>query len=108
MHCCQLVGRRIFDLGVANCLCEARSRFYCGPRAGIVEPDVPRARASHREAAEHDLIRVDVVVGAHRREGFEDISLTGPAVRIICAAVDFELNVVASEGVLLWREETDL
>ena len=58
---------------------------------GVVQTDMPRPGSSHRKPAQ------DKPVGIERSRsvlnGFEDIGFTSPAVGIVSATVDFQLNI---------------
>ena len=67
----------------------------------MMQTDVPGARASHREAAQHQPARIDRVVvtlshprqpGPKRRQRFEQVGLPRPAIGVVAPPEQFELN----------------
>src|SRR5206468_1984838 len=64
----------------------------------VLEAEMPRARRTHRHAAEHDPVAVDVVATASVFDYFKHVRLAGPAVTILHAAKRMQLDER-----LVWR-----
>jgi hypothetical protein len=107
-----LIRRQLLALAVAARLGVAGTRLDRGPASGMVQAEMPRARAAHREAAQDDSPGIDVVALLHRRERLEQVRFAGPPVRDVRAPERLELDVVLIRrrwlGALLLHDEGDL
>ena len=61
---------------------------------GMLQAEMPGARRTHRHAAQHDAVAIDVVVAAHRLDGLENIRLARPAVSVLHTTKRMQLDVV--------------
>src|SRR5439155_27250529 len=78
---------------------EASPGFDSRPSSRIMQADMPGPGATHREPAQHDALRVDLVPLAHGLKRFENVGLTCPAIGVVGAPEDFELDeILAGEN----------
>src|SRR5207245_1680783 len=94
----QFVGQ-VFDVTVRGR--ESRAGTKNTPAVRQVQPEAPGSCSAHGETTQNDTVRVEEGVPAQSSldgdeivDRFEHISLAGPTVGVVAAAVDVDLNVV--------------
>ena len=78
------------ELLVLRRLREARARRDHRPHAGMMRAQMPRARATHREAAQREAAVIDAIRFLHLRQRLEDIRLARELEGVAVATVGMQ------------------
>ena len=93
-----LIGGEILELGVELGLGEPGAGFDGRPEGGVVEAEVPGARAAHGEASEDDSAVVDGIIAFDGLDRLENVGFAGPAVGVVAASEDVEGDFAFGTG----------
>src|SRR5436853_499291 len=82
---------------------KAGARAHDAPTIGIVQPQMPSSGATHREASQDHSGRINplealdsLIAAKEMADRFQDVGLAGPAIGVVAAAGDVDLD----EGVV--------
>src|SRR5207249_6312118 len=78
------------DLEEIRSLAEAGAGSGGGPETGVMGAEVPGRRAAHAETANHDAVRIDLVLALHRIERLEQVHLAGQLVGVAVPSIQMQ------------------
>src|SRR5205814_7979476 len=86
-------------LGINGCLSKTRSRRSRRPEAGMMRRQMPRARATHRKAADRNPFFVDRILRLHMFDPFEHIGLPRKLKRVAEPAIRVQHDCICGSEI---------